>query len=78
MEEKVLKDEEVQNHFKNFTLIKFDITKNEPKQLQVLDSYGLYGPPAIIILTRQHTVASKLFGFIEKDTLLKNLDEHKD
>lgn len=78
MEEKVLKDEEVQNHFKSFTVIKFDITKNEPKQLQVLDSYGLYGPPAIIILNKQHKVASKLLGFVEKDTLLKNLDEYKD
>lgn len=77
MEEQVLGDKEVQKHFEGFTIVKFDITKNTFEQTQVLESYGLYGPPAIIILNKEHKIEAKLFGFLGKDTLIKNLDKHK-
>ncbi len=66
----------VKEKLNNYTMIKFDITNNTSEQAKVLKEYGLYGPPALIILDKKHDVTDKLLGFIDSITLINHLDKN--
>ena len=70
MEEKTFSNEEVQQQLNKYTVIKFDLSKNTPEQLKVLQRYGLYGPPALIILAPNKQIVNKLTGFVDSKRLI--------
>ena len=72
MDKKTFSNNEVQKVLDNYTVIKFDLSKNTTDQMQVLKFYGLYGPPALVILKNNNT--NKLLGFISSDDLISKLN----
>lgn len=77
MEHQTFVTAEVKSSLNNYTLIKFDITKNTADQARVLQVYGLYGPPALIILNKQKQVIDRLLGFTDSATLVNHLEKNR-
>lgn len=73
MEATTFKDKSVLNLFKNYVVIDFDITANQPGQISFLNSYNLYGPPAILIFNHSNKTPDILTGFIDVKTLINKL-----
>ena len=71
MDKKTFSDKNVQSFLANYTVIKFDLSQNTHDQMQVLKRYGLYGPPALLILNTPEP--TKLLGFISSDDLIDKL-----
>lgn len=77
MEVTTFKQSQLQQALTYYTRIKFDITTNLPEYYQMLTQYGLYGPPAIILLDKQHKVVDLMVGFVSSDTLIEHLSRAK-
>jgi thiol:disulfide interchange protein DsbD len=71
MDKKTFSDKNVQSFLANYTVIKFDLSQNTHDQMQVLKRYGLYGPPALLILNTPEP--TKLLGFISSKELINKL-----
>lgn len=52
MEKLTFTDPVVQKHLSNYTLLQVDVTENLPAHKDILKHYGLFGPPAVIMLGR--------------------------
>lgn len=52
MEKLTFTDPAVQKHLSNYTLLQVDVTENLPAHKDILKHYGLFGPPAVIMLDR--------------------------
>ena len=50
MEREVFADESVRKVLRPFSLLQIDVTDNSSEHRELLDSYGLFGPPAIVFL----------------------------
>ena len=73
MDAKTFTDFAVQKKFSQYLVIKFDITSNKPEYYTVLKSYGLYGPPAILLFSSDHKLVQTLIGFVSSERLLLSL-----
>lgn len=73
MEAKTFINKDVRKVMGNYTVIKFDVTKNTQDQEDVMHRYGLYGPPAIIVISKNKQVTNKLVGFISAKDLIRYL-----
>ena len=51
MERNVFPDPEVQVYLSQFTLLRADVTANDPIDQALLDNYGLFGPPSFVFFT---------------------------
>ncbi|SDU24663.1 thiol:disulfide interchange protein DsbD [Pseudomonas pohangensis] len=51
IEREVLPAESVRRQLAHFRLIRFDMTESNPEQRALLDSYKLFGPPAILLFS---------------------------
>ncbi len=71
MDKKTFSDKNVKSILANYKVIKFDLSQNTHDQIQVLKRYGLYGPPALLILNTPEP--TKLLGFISSDDLINKL-----
>ena len=75
MEAQTYPDPRVQMRFSQYLVIKFDITSNKSEYYTVLKSYGLYGPPAILLFDSQHKRVNTMIGFVSPDRLVSALDK---
>jgi thioredoxin:protein disulfide reductase len=75
MDAKTFTDSRVQERFAQYLVIKFDITSNQPEYYTVLKSYGLYGPPAILLFNSKHELIKTLIGFVDPERLLLSLHQ---
>lgn len=66
---------EVQNHFKNYTLIRVNVTKNTPDVQALQTRYGIFALPTMIILDQNNLPLEGLqtYGFITSRDLLSKL-----
>lgn len=71
MDKKTFSNKEVQKTLNNYTVIKFDLSKNTTDQMEALKRYGLYGPPALLILNKNNP--TKLLGFVRSNDLITKL-----
>lgn len=67
------KDKNLQEKFKQYTVIHFDITDNQPDSKLLLRKYNLYGPPAIIILNKDNKPDTIITGYISAGDLMQRL-----
>lgn len=74
MDNTTFKDEEVQQDLNNYTVIRFDLSSNLPEYYVVMKKYGIYGPPAILIMNQEHQVVSKSIGFVDSKNLSNKLE----
>lgn len=56
-----------------FALLRVDVTANTPDQQAMLKRYGLFGPPALILLDRKGQEADRVIGFIDPAPLSERL-----
>ncbi len=63
----VFVDEEVQEQFRRFTLIKVDVTANDEEAIALNKAYGIIGPPALILYDQQ--------GVLQSDNMLIGVPE---
>ncbi|GGJ97809.1 protein-disulfide reductase DsbD [Pseudomonas matsuisoli] len=75
MEREVLNDPQVAAALGRFSLIRFDVTRSDAAQREVLDRYGLFGPPAIQIFNANGTeaLAQRTVGETDVATLMARL-----
>ena len=76
MEHKTFADAKVKASLQEYTVIKFDMTDGRPEHEQELKRYGLYGAPALIILSPKHEVKDKMLGFVASDELINHLERN--
>lgn len=59
----------------SYQLIQIDMTNNTLEHQQILKQYGLFGPPAILIigLDRQEQTSRRVIGFMQADRFLERL-----
>lgn len=59
----------------SYQLIQIDVTNNTLEHQQILKQYGLFGPPAILIigLDRQEQTSRRVIGFMQADRFLERL-----
>lgn len=74
MEHKTFADTKVKASLQGYTVIKFDMTDSKPEHEQELKRYGLYGPPALIIVSHSHEVKDKMLGFVSSTELINHLE----
>ena len=76
MEHKTFADPKVKASLQEYTVIKFDMTDSGPEHEQELKRYGLYGPPALIIISPSHKVTDKMLGFVNSNELINHLERN--
>jgi thiol:disulfide interchange protein DsbD len=75
MELLIFNDPKVTKVLESYQLIQMDVTKNTLDHQQVLRQYGLFGPPAILIvgLDGQEKVSNRVIGFMKPERFLERL-----
>jgi thiol:disulfide interchange protein DsbD len=76
IEREVLPSEIVSRQLGNFRLIRFDMTASNSEQRALLDSYQLFGPPAILLFsaTGQEQLDLRSIGETTAEELAKRLE----
>ena len=59
----------------SYQLIQIDVTNNTLEHQQILKQYGLFGPPAILLigLDGQEQTSRRVIGFMRADRFLERL-----
>ena len=59
----------------SYQLIQMDVTKNTLEHQQVLKQYGLFGPPAILLIDvdGQEQASKRVIGFMNAERFLERL-----
>lgn len=72
MEKTTFTDPRVQEAFRRFTLLQADVTNNDAASNAIKQRFGVFGPPAMLILTADGTERKELrvYGFRTVDELL--------
>lgn len=74
MQELTFSDESVKNELKNFTLLQVDVTKNDSNNQEILQNFGLYGPPSILFFKENKEIKNqRVVGFKKPDEFLSIL-----
>lgn len=75
IEKKVLNDPQLQPSLSEFRRLRVDVSKGTPAQNTLLDGYGLFGPPAVLLFDKNGQEARKdrLVGEIDSQTLAARL-----
>jgi thiol:disulfide interchange protein DsbD len=65
----------VSKALESYQLIQIDVTKNTLEHQQVLKQYGLFGPPAILLIgvDGQEQVSKRVIGFMNADRFYERL-----
>ncbi|MFM0732648.1 protein-disulfide reductase DsbD [Paraburkholderia sediminicola] len=68
-------DARVESEFAHWKLLRIDVTKNTPEDVEMLRHFGLFGPPALIFYDRNghQQVDARLVGFVGADAFLAHL-----
>lgn len=75
MDNSTFSDPKVIEKLNNFEVIRFDLTDNTKEMLDVLASYKLYGPPAMVIIDKMRGKDEVLTGFLSSDKLISKLNQ---
>ena len=77
MERNVFSDAGVVNALGPFTLLQIDMTDNTPAQQAMLDSLGLFGPPAILFYDTngEEMARERVLGEMNRDQFLKHIND---
>lgn len=73
LESRTFPDPQVAAQLAGFALLRVDVTANTPDQQAMLKRYGLFGPPALILLDRKGQEADRVIGFIDPAPLSERL-----
>jgi thioredoxin:protein disulfide reductase len=75
MEHSTFTDERVAQMFSKATLLRIDVTKNSDADKALMKKYGLFGPPALLVLKPDGSEfdASRVIGFKAADPLMAQL-----
>ncbi|HDZ37717.1 MAG TPA: protein-disulfide reductase DsbD [Marinobacter sp.] len=76
MERNVFSDASVVRALRPFTLLQIDLTDNTPAQQAMLDSLGLFGPPAIIFYNSngEELAQHRVLGEMNRDQFLDHIN----
>lgn len=77
IDQKVLSDPSIEKRLQAFSTIRMDITRNTPEQIQLLNQYRLFGPPAFLFFDRNgHEISHlRLQGESTVDEIATLLDK---
>jgi len=77
IEREVFANQKILPKLNNYRLLRFDITDSNLSQRNLLASYGLFGPPAILFFNKEgtHLENLKIVGEINLQQFSLNLDE---
>jgi thiol:disulfide interchange protein DsbD len=80
IEHEVLPDPQVINQLKGYRLIRFDMTDSNAEQRALLDRYKLFGPPALLIFSKNGSERSdvRIIGEIDAKGLVERLTRAND
>jgi thiol:disulfide interchange protein DsbD len=73
LEHRTFADPRVQERLRNMALMRVDVTRNEQGQREILQRYGLFGPPAVLVFADQRERA-RVIGFQDAERFLETLD----
>jgi len=74
LEKYTFSNKQVKKRFKNFTLIRLDVTKNNKDSKELMKYFGIYGPPSIIFYKNKKELRSaRIIGFISAKDILKHI-----
>lgn len=73
MDASTWRDGRIGQRLQGVTLLRADVTDNSAPQTALLKRFGLYGPPAIILLDAQGRVSEQIIGYIDAAALNKKL-----
>ncbi|WP_417514085.1 protein-disulfide reductase DsbD [Marinobacter sp.] len=76
MERNVFSDANVVRALSPFTLLQIDMTDNTPAQQAMLDSLGLFGPPAILFYdnTGEEMTQQRVLGEMDRDQFMNHIN----
>ncbi len=76
MERNVFSDAGVVRALSAFTLLQLDLTDNTPAQQAMLDSLGLFGPPAILFYDTngEEMVSQRVLGEMDRDQFMNHIN----
>lgn len=68
-------DQKVKQKLADYTLLRADVTSNSESSKALLKKFGLFGPPAIIVLdqTGNEIASARIIGFLGPDAFLNKL-----
>lgn len=76
LDEITFRNPEVIDRLMNFTLVKIDVTNNTKDDLELMNKFGVFGPPALIFYqNKQELTEKRIIGYIGADELLNILSE---
>jgi thiol:disulfide interchange protein DsbD len=77
MEHFTFSDSAVRAKLQNVVLLQADVTKNSAEDKQLLERFGLYGPPGIIFFdqAKQEIKGHRVIGFMNADRFLRVLND---
>ena len=75
MEVITFSDQEVEQKLDGYTLLRADVTSNSESSKALLKKFGLFGPPAIIVLDQagNELASARMIGFLGPDAFLNKL-----
>lgn len=78
MDNEIFSQIDTQEQMKNVAFIQLDMTNNTDDQLSLLNSFGLFGPPAVLFFKQtQELKALRIVGEVDKTTFLTHLKKAK-
>ncbi len=75
LEHNTFSDPRVKSVFKNFTLVRVDVTKNSKEDKELMKKYKVFGPPVMIFFDKNHNEMKdeKIVGYIDSDKFLEHI-----
>lgn len=74
MEQFTFSDAVVRTHLEKLTLVQADVTDNSAENKALLKRFGLFGPPAVILIDQQGKEISRVIGFQNPERFAQLLD----
>lgn len=74
MDAEIFSQADTQQKMQNVSFIQLDMTKNTDDQLNLLNQFGLFGPPAVLFFSQGKELADlRIVGEVDKQTFMKHL-----
>lgn len=78
LDEITFKDEAVLKRLENFTLLRVDVSKGLKEDRELMQKFGLIGPPALIFYqAKEELKSARIIGFYSPEKFLAHLDKFK-
>ena len=74
MEHLTFSDPAVRKHLEKLTLVQADVTANGDSDKALLQRFGLFGPPAVILLDGAGNEITRVIGFQDAETFTQTLE----